>query len=247
VRAVPAETLDAICGGAVRIWQPVRGYRFSLDSVLLAHFAAAGRRAEGPVADLGTGGGIIPLLLARKFGWDRLFGLELQPALFRIAGRNVGLNGCEDRVSLVLGDLRRVETLLPRAGFAQVLANPPYFRAADARLSPDPQRAVARHELSCRLEDVVRAARFLLRDRGLFHTVFPAGRLDELLAALREAGLGPRRLRTVHPRTGAPARLCLVTALRNGKGGELEVHSPLVLHPGDGPGFLPEVQAMLDE
>ncbi len=245
----PVETLDAICGGQVQLLQPARGkgYRFSLDSVLLAHFVAqTGRGTSGGIADLGTGGGIIPLILARKFGWTRLVGIELQPALFELAMRNVRLNGAEDTVSVVLGDLRRVKELLPREAFGQVVANPPYFRARSARLSPDPQRAHARHEISCRIEDIVSAAKYLLRDRGLLHLVFPAGRLDDLMTALRLGRFTPRVLRLVHPRGHAPARLALVAAVKHGRVGELKVESPLVVHLDDGPGFSPEVRQMLE-
>ncbi len=247
-------TLDALYGGAVRLLQPARGYRFTLDPVLLAAFAAEGARAwrapGGPAIDLGTGGGIIPLLLARRFGWSRLLGLELQRSLYDLAARNVRLNGCDEQISLVHGDLRRVRALFPRASFGHVLANPPFFRATAgaSRTCPDPQRALARHELACRLEDVVAAAAFLLAPRGLFHAVFPASRLDELLSALRGAGLSPKRLRLVHPRGALPARRALVTAAQSGgtKGGAaLEVLPPLILHLDDGPGFSPEVRGIL--
>src|SRR5919108_6259992 len=99
------ETVDGICGGAVRLVQRTRGYRFALDSVFLAHFAAE-ERPRGPAIDLGTGSAVIPLILARKFGWTPITGLELQPSLHALAGRNVEINGCERSISVTLGDLR---------------------------------------------------------------------------------------------------------------------------------------------
>jgi tRNA1(Val) A37 N6-methylase TrmN6 len=235
------ETLDGICRGAVRVLQRARGYRFNLDPLLLAHFAAD-EPQRGPAIDLGTGSAVIPLILARKFGWTRITGLELQPSLYALAGRNVEINGCERTISLALGDLRRVERLFPRAGFAHVLSNPPYRAPSRGWTNREQEKAIARHELWCDLEDVARAAQWLLAERGSFHLVYPAARLGELVSALRVERLEPRRLRLVHPRPGRPARLVLLTA-HKGVPPELTVLPPLVLHSGDG--FSREVRAML--
>jgi tRNA1Val (adenine37-N6)-methyltransferase len=235
------ETLDGICGGAVRLVQRERGYRFNLDPLLLAHFAAK-EPPRGPAIDLGTGSAVIPLVLARKFGWERLTGLELQPSLYALARRNVEINGCQRAVSLALGDLRCTQRMFPREGFAHVLSNPPYRSPARGWTNPDEEKAVARHELHCRLEDVARAARWLLRERGALHVVYPAARLGELMSALRAERLEPRRLRLVHPRPGSPARLALLTA-HKGTAPELTVLPPLMLHQGEC--FSPEVQRML--
>jgi tRNA1Val (adenine37-N6)-methyltransferase len=235
------ETLDGICGGSVRVLQRVRGYRFNLDSVLLAHFAADDP-PQGPAIDLGTGGAVIPLILARKFGWPRITGVEVQPSLYALAQRSVELNGCEDAVALALGDLRHIERMFPRAAFAHVLSNPPYRSVSRGRTNSEEEKAIARHELRCQLQDVARAARWLLPERGSLHVVYPATRLGELVSALRVERLEPRRLRLVHPRVGRPARLVLLTA-QKGAPPELTVLPPLVLHSGGG--FTREVQGML--
>ena len=236
------ETLDGICGGSVRVLQRARGYRFNLDPLLLAHFAAEETR-RGPAIDLGTGTAVIPLVLARKFGWKPITGLEVQPTLYALARRNVEINGCESAVSLALGDLRRIERMFPRGAFTHVLSNPPYRSTSRGWTSPEEEKAIARHELRCHLKDVARAARWLLIERGCFHVVYPAARLGELVSALRVEALEPRRLRLVHPRVGRPARLVLLTA-HKGAPPELIALPPLVLHSGDR--FSPEVQGMLD-
>ncbi|MFL5321060.1 MAG: tRNA1(Val) (adenine(37)-N6)-methyltransferase [Myxococcaceae bacterium] len=234
------ESLDSICG--VRILQRRHGYRFNLDPVLLVHFAMS-HGVSGPAIDLGTGAGVIPLLLAHKFDVSSLTGLELQPELYALAQRNVQLNQLEDRVALVNGDLRRAKSLFPAGAFSAVFANPPYRPAALGNVSPNPERAIARHELSCTLQDVVAAAAHLLRNDGAFHMVYPAARLHVLLQQLLEKGLAPATLKLVHPRGQGPAKLALLTSYK-GRGRPLEVLPPLFVHADDRP-YTEEVARML--
>ena len=244
--ARPGETLDAICGGEVKLLQRRDGYRFNLDPILLAHFVSAVTPAvPGPVIDLGTGCGIIPIILACQLGVSDVTGLEVQPGLYEIAQRNVHLNRCEGRVSLVLGDLRSVCSKLPGASFAHVICNPPYRPPHAGRINPEQEKAIARHELLCALPDVTAAASFLLKDRSALSVVYPASRLCELFEALRRSRLEPKLLRMVHPRAERPAKLALLSAVKGG-GVQLEVLPPLVLHRGSGAQFTPEVERMLD-
>lgn len=234
------ESLDSVCG--VQILQRLSGYRFNLDPVLLAHFAAdAG--LKGPTIDLGTGSGIIPLILAKKFHRAKVTALELQPALFELAERNVQLNHCERRVAIVRGDLRHVRQQFPRESFAHVLCNPPYRAAESGHLSREPEKAIARHEVMATLSDVVTAASFLLRHRGSLDVIYPATRLNSLMATLDGHALVPRMLRMVHPREGRSAKLVLLRAVKV-EYGELEVMPPLLLHPV-GARYTDEVERML--
>jgi len=240
------ETLDAICGGEVRVLQRSSGYRFNLDPVLLAHFAAeAPGTTRGPLIDLGTGCGVVPLILARKFGWREMTAVEVQPSLYELARRNVHLNRCEGWIALVLEDLRQVERKLPAGGFAHVVCNPPYRAREAGRVNPDEEKAIARHEVLCGLEDVARAASHLLKERGVMSLVFPTERLCELVEVLRESRLEPKLLRLVHPRPDRPSRLLLLQAVKGGRT-HLEVLPPLVVHAGE-KGYSPEVRAMLEE
>jgi tRNA1Val (adenine37-N6)-methyltransferase len=242
----PGETLDSICGGEVQVLQRRRGYRFALDPVLLAHFAVYEAGAiRGRLMDLGTGCGIIPLVLSRRLGRGDLTGLELQPGLFSLAERNVHLNHCEREVSLVRGDLRRVEGLFTSGSFSHVLCNPPYRARTQGRACVDEEKALARHELGCELVDVARAASYLLRPRGGFCVVYPAARLCELMTVLRTERLEPRTLRLVHPRTERPAKLVLLHAVKGSRAG-LTVLPPLVIHADDEQAFSAEVSAMVE-
>lgn len=227
----PDETLDKLRPAGLRIIQPKAGYRFSLDPVLLCAFARVGDGEE--VADLGTGSGVIPLLLAAQTGAARIVGVELQPATADRARRSVALNGLEARIKIVEADVRALRGVLSPQSFAAVLANPPYRPPGSGRQAPAGERAAARHELAGGLADFLRAAAYLLGDGGRLYIVYLAERLAELLAHMREARLEPKRLRCVHARTGEPARMVLVEGRKGGKGGVV-VEPPLYVYAGEG-------------
>lgn len=242
----PGETLDAICGGEVQVLQRRAGYRFSLDPILLAHFAVFEAGAHrGRLIDLGTGSGIIPLVLAKRLGLRDVTGLELQPRLYALAERNVYLNRCEQQVTLVQGDLRQVSQFFAGGSFGHVLCNPPYRACTTGRSSTTLEKALARHEVACSLQDVAGAARHLLTPRGGLSVVYPAARFAELVAVLREHRLEPKTVRMVHPRAERPAKLVLLHAVKGGRA-DLRVLPPLVLHAEDEHAFTEEVSAMVE-
>jgi tRNA1(Val) A37 N6-methylase TrmN6 len=241
----PDETLDSIGTAGVRVLQRRGGYRFTLDAVLLAGFAAAEGASEGAVLELGAGSGVVSFLLARQFGRGPVDALELQPAVYARMVRGVALNGLEGRVRPMLGDLREARTLLSSGAYALVVSNPP-FRARSAGVrSPDEERALSKQELACDAAAVVAAARHALTPGGGVSLVYPAARLAEVLGLLTTARLFPRVLRLVHARVGAPATRFLVHALRDTDQG-LAVRPPLIVH-GEGPGgYAPEVAVLMD-
>jgi tRNA1(Val) A37 N6-methylase TrmN6 len=242
----PGETLDSICGGEVQVLQRQAGYRFTLDPILLAHFAVyEGGAHRGRLMDLGTGSGIIPLVLAKRLGRKDITALELQPRLYSLAERNVYLNRCEEQVTLVQGDLRQVEQLFAAGSFSHVLCNPPYRACATGRSSLTMEKAIARHEVACALPDVARAASYLLAPRGGLCMVYPAARFAELAGVLREQRLEPKIARMVHPRADRPAKLVLLHAVKGGRA-DLTVLPPLVLHAEDEHAFTEEVSAMVE-
>ncbi len=239
------ETLDSIGAGDIQLLQRAQGYRFNLDPVLLAHFAAQDVKAPpGPLIDLGTGSGIIPILLARKFNRTHLTGVELQPTLFALAQRNVQLNRCERRISLVQGDLRRAADTFEAGGFGHVVCNPPFTPLAAGNRNPQPEKAIARFEVQCTLADVAQAAHALLRHGGALSLVYPSGRLVEALHVLRGARLEPKLIRLVHPRAAEPAKRVLLSAVKGGRA-DLTVLPPLALHEPKGDAFTAEVQEMV--
>lgn len=221
------ETLEAIFDGALRCIQPADGYRFALDSLLLALFSWSG--PGGDVLDLGTGSGIVALLMARAPGVRTVVGLELQPRMADIARRNAALDGVADRVSTLEGDLRRARALVRQGGYNQVVANPPYHRVGDGRLNLHPERAMARHEVAATVDDVLAAAEWAVRGRGPIRLVYPVMRLQDVLGALHRHRLVLSRLRLVHPLPDRPANQALIE-VRRGGAGPVVAEPPLVVH-----------------
>lgn len=234
------ETLDELRPG-LKILQGKRGYRFSLDPVLLCDFARI--HPQDRVLDLGTGAGIIPLLLASRHQSLQVVGVEYQEELADRARRSARLNQLEARIAIVGGDMRSPRLLDRFSPFTVVLSNPPYRPAATGRLSPGSERAAARHELAGGLEDFVGTAARYLDDGGRFFVIHLAERLTDLFCAMRREKLEPKRLRLVLSRAGEAARLVLVEGRKGSKPG-LTVESPLVIY--DGEGYSREVLAMYE-
>lgn len=230
--ASPAdERLDDLCCKGLRILQKTDGFRFGMDAVLLSAFAAAkiGRR----VADLGTGTGIIPLLLSARLPQASIDALELQPEMADMAGRSVALNGLEHRIRVYQGDLRSLPKALPPASYDLVTCNPPYGRARGTLSSPKACLRLARQEEACSLPDVTRAAARLLCNGGRLALVFPAPRMLELMDELRAARLEPKRLQFVHDRADKPPYLLLCEAMLLARP-MLHLLPPLIVHDEEG-------------
>lgn len=235
------ETIDELKSFDLRVIQPLRGYRFSLDPLLLCAFA--GIRDGDEAIDLGTGCGVIPLVLARSAPTSRLLGLECQEAMARLAERNVALNGLTERVAISHGDVVDVRKLLPVSSFDLVLANPPYRPRGTGRISSLPGRDVARHESTAGLADFLAAAKYLVRPAGRICFIYHTSRLPELFAVAAELKLTPLRLRLVHGNCDAEARMVLLELVK-GRKGELVVAPPLIVYGEDGR-YQDEVRRML--
>jgi tRNA1Val (adenine37-N6)-methyltransferase len=221
-----AETLDTFYDGRVIVRQRKDGYRFALDAPLLADYV---RTKPGErLLELGTGSGIIALLLGRR-RFARLTALEIQLGLAALARRNVRLNGLQGRITVVRADLRRYR---PARRFDVVFSNPPYIRKGTGFLSSSPEKSVAKHELKCDILEVMKATARCLMKGGRAYFVFPALRAGDFTAAAEASGLHVRRRRFVHPRPGEPAALFL-TECRH-EGGPLRQSVPLVLRGADG-------------
>lgn len=237
-------TADALLQGRVRLYQPARGARMSLDPVLLAGFLAA---PYGRFLDIGCGAGPLSfLLLARDPGASGV-GVEIQPRLAGLARRGRDDNGWSARLEIVEGDVRQVGTELEAGAFDVVVTNPPYRTVESSPPSPDRERALAHHEITLRLREWIDVAARAVRRSGRVAAILPAARAGELCAALAERGLSPVRTRDVVSRAGqAPSRI-LVEASPSGPAGSPRLSEPpLVVHEADG-GFTPDVRRLLGE
>lgn len=228
---MPATTLDPFYRGALTLHQPEKGYRFSIDAVLLA--AQARPRPGDLVVDLGTGCGVVALLMAGRCSELKIYGVELQAELARLARRNVRHNHLEGVVQIIEADINSLGGKhLPRPADL-IVTNPPYYKLASGRLNPDDQRAVARHELRLNLDQLLAGVKRLLRTGGRLVCVYACERLTDLLTGMRRAGVEPKSLRMVHSRSHDEAKLCLVEGIQQGRPG-LKIQPPLVIYAPDG-------------
>lgn len=213
------------------IRQPRSGYRYSIDSFLLASFVVLKKRAT--VIDLGSGVGIIGLLLCRRYTDCTVWGIELQERLFRFARANSRKNGLAERVIPVLGDFRCAEALPKGVSFDAAVSNPPYRPVGTGRKNLNDERTAARHETTARLSDVVSAAAAVLKPKGRLFLIYPAWRTADIVTVLRSAAFEPKRMRFIHARRGQDAQMVMVEALRGG-GTELTVLDPLYVWTDEG-------------
>ena len=225
------ERIDDLQRNGYRIIQKKKGFCFGMDAVLLSGFAQV---KEGEVAvDLGTGTGIIPILLEAKTNGKHFTGLEIQEEVAEMAGRSVRLNQLEDRVDIVRGDIKEASRLFGKASFDVVTSNPPYMNDNHGLKNPDQPKAFARHEVFCTLDDVCREASLLLKSGGRFYMVHRPHRLVEIITALKTYKLEPKRMKLVHPFADKEANMVLIEAVRGGKS-MMKVEAPIIVYKEPG-------------
>lgn len=221
------ETLDRFFGGKVQILQRKKGYRFSVDAILLSQFIKI-RRNEKAI-DLGTGCGILPLLLSYTTKGRSFLGVEIQKELAELAGKNVLLNDLCARVSVIFRDWRTLKETLPPGSFDVVFSNPPYRKDRTGRVNPTLEKAIARHEIKGTIEDLITTASYLLPPKGRCYLIYPASRTVDLLLTLRRKELEPKRIQLVYPRFNEEAKFILIESIK-ASGVELRMMKPLILH-----------------
>jgi len=218
------ERVDDFSG--LKVIQKIDGPHFSLDAILLARFCTV--RKGDLVADLGTGTGIISLILAANTKAERITAVEIQEELVDIARRNAVLNGLEDRICVLQGDLRTLSKTHPAEQFDLVVSNPPYRLVGAGRINPDPLKAISRHEIECTLEDVLKASFYLLKNRGRLALVYRPDRMVDLISGCRQHRLEPKRMQIAHPGADREASLVLMEAVKNGSQ-ELKILAPIIV------------------
>jgi tRNA1Val (adenine37-N6)-methyltransferase len=221
------ETLDTLFEGKLKLFQARHGYRFSLDALLLAQFMT--RRRGEKIADLGTGNGVMALVLAYLDASLSITGVETQPSLIDRASRNVRLNEFQNRVTIRQADVASIQKTFGPEIFAAVVCNPPYRPMTSGRISATAERKIARHEITAGLAEFLRAGAYLLPIKGRMALVYPASRVVDVLQSMRDANLEPKRLRMVHSFADASASLALVEGVKGGRSG-IEALSPLIVY-----------------
>ena len=227
----PNERIDDLQRNNYRIIQDPERFCFGMDAVLLSGFAKA---KEGDhVIDLGTGTGIIPILMEAKTQASNLVGLEIQPESADMAQRSVELNHLEKKIRIVTGDIREASSIFGAATFDVVTSNPPYMTEHHGIMNEKSPKAIARHELLCTLEDVIRQAAKLLRPGGSFYMVHRPFRLVDIMVLMREYHLEPKRMKLVYPYIDKEPNMVLIEGLRGGRP-RMTVEKPLIVYKEPG-------------
>ena len=224
------ERLDDLMRSGRVIIQDRNEFCFSTDAVLIAHFPRLKKNFR--VIDLGTGNGVIPLLIADNV--KEICAVELNSRAAELARRNVELNGLSEKIFVVEGDYRRHREIFKPESFDLAIANPPYTPVKNGEPNKLSSVARARHEFTATLEDVVTAARFVLKFRGVFCMIHLASRLCEIVDALHRHQMEMKRLRPIQPKAGRDANLIMIEAIVGGNVGNLQILPPLVVHNPDG-------------
>lgn len=225
------ERIDDLQRNGYRIIQDPDRFCFGMDAVLLSGFASA--KKGDKVLDMGTGTGIIPILMEAKTEAEHLTGLEIQPESADMALRSVKLNGLEDKISIVTGDIKEAKNLFPKASFQVITSNPPYMIGQHGLVNPHSEKAIARHEVLCTLEDVIENAAALLVPGGHFYMVHRPFRLAEIITTLVKYRLEPKRMQLVYPYIDKEPNMVLIEAARGGKS-RLQVEKPLIVYEKPG-------------
>lgn len=236
----PGERLDELQRNGYRIIQNEKLFCFGMDAVLLSAFAQV--KKEEKVLDLGTGTGVIPILLEARTMGKHFTGLEICPESADMAERSVRYNHLEEKIKIVQGDIKEADRIFPPASFDVVTSNPPYMTAHHGLVNPDMDRAAARHEILCTLEDVVSQAARMLPFQGRFYMVHRPFRMAEIIRVLSRYRLEPKRIRLVYPFVDKEPNMLLIEA-RKGCNPRVSVEPPLIVYEKPGV-YTPEVREL---
>lgn len=227
----PGERLDDLQIGGLELIQNPSGFCFGVDAVFLSDFVKV--KPGETVLDLGTGNGIIPILLSAKTSGKRFTGLEIQENTADMARRSVIYNHLEDRVDIVTGDIKEAAEIFKPAFFDVITTNPPYMLSQHGLRNPDDAKAIARHEVLCTLDDILRESMRLLQDKGRFYMVHRPFRLTEIMIKMNHYKIEPKRIQFIHPYIDKEPVLVLIEGVRGARP-RVTVEPPIIIYGGSG-------------
>ena len=231
VELLEQERLDELHRNGYYIIQNPKKFCFGMDAVLLSGFVRV--KQQETVLDLGTGTGIIPILLEAKTQGAHFTGLEIQPESADMARRSVLYNKLEDKINIEIGDIKDASGQFGASSFHVVTTNPPYMTGQHGLTNPNTAKAIARHEILCSLEDVIRESARILKPQGRFYMVHRPFRLAEILVLMHQYGIEPKRMQLVYPFVDKEPNMVLLEGLRGGNP-RITVEKPLIVYQAPG-------------
>ena len=225
------ERIDCLQRKGYQIIQNPAKFCFGMDAVLLSDFAFV--KNGDKALDIGTGTGIIPILMEARYGGDHYTGLEIQEESADMARRSVELNRLEDKISIVTGDIKEAEAYFEAASFDVITCNPPYMIGQHGLTNPEEPKAIARHEIKCTLEDIISKGARLLVPGGKFYMVHRPFRLAEIMTLMSRYKIEPKRMRLVYPYVDKEPNMVLIEGARGGKS-RMTVEKPLIVYEKPG-------------
>ncbi|MFH1939137.1 MAG: tRNA1(Val) (adenine(37)-N6)-methyltransferase [bacterium] len=218
------EKIEDLGDKGLKIIQASDSYRFSVDSVLLLNFIRV--KSYEKIIDLGTGSGIIPLLLFSKRKGLYIYGIEIQKDLADMARRSVKLNKLQNGITIIQEDFRNLKNIFKNQQFDVVISNPPFISLGQGKINPSSSKAIARHEIKGDLEDIISVSNYLLKNKGRIYLIYRSAKLIKLAITLKKYGIEPKVVKFIHPRPGENANLVLLEGIKGGKE-ELKIENPI--------------------
>lgn len=227
------ERIDDLQYKGLKLIQNKDGFCFGIDAVLLSDYAKGMKRAER-VVDLCSGNGIVSVLLSKKVkNIQKIYAVEIQTEVAKLAKRNVRLNSLEDIIEVLPMDLKEVQKVIPAGSVDTVVVNPPYKAKNSGVINEENTLTIARHEISCTLEDVIQKSAQILKSGGNYYMVHRPERLADIISLMRKYKIEPKRMRFVYPNQNMPPNLLLIEGVRSGRA-FLKVEKPLYVYKDGG-------------
>lgn len=225
------ERVDFIQRKGYKIIQNPEVFCFGIDAVLLADFAKA-KKADS-VLDIGTGTGIIPILMEARYENGNYVGIDIQENMVEMANRSLMMNGLEDKIKIIHLNVKDIKLAYKANSFDIVTSNPPYMKGKSGLVNENKSKMISRHEITCTLEDIIQSAAYVLTDKGTMYMVHRPNRLVDIMALMRKYRIEPKRMRMVHPKPGKAPTMVLIEALKYANS-ELIIDPPLYVYDNDG-------------
>jgi tRNA1Val (adenine37-N6)-methyltransferase len=225
------ETIDDLQYKGLVIIQKNQGFKFGIDAVLLANFVQV--KKNDLVLDIGTGTGIIPILLSGKTQACKIVGIEIQQEMAEMARRSVELNGLGGRVEIIHGDIKKGNEYFTHSSFNVVVSNPPYMKKGGGLLNLYDSKAIARHEIACTLEDIIKEGSRVVANKGRLAMVHRPERMVDVVYLMRKYAIEPKLIRFIHPYENTEPNLFLIQGIKGGNPG-LKIQKPLYIYENDG-------------